>query len=268
MINLTDCTFIIPIRIDSPDRAFNFEFVIKYLLDNFDTTIIIKESDRESKVLNLLKNLIAQTRYKHTKFIPVKYIFEQSDDPIFFRTRLLNEMLSQVTTPVTVNYDIDVFMNPQAYVDARDKIINENFDLIYPYFRGESQIRITNHECLVNGYHDDAIGLDDFNNWSSVCGHCAFFKTESYRSGYWENENFLSYGQEDRERMDRFQKLGYKVAWLDNYIYHIEHSRGPNSDTTNPQFTHNQELYTYLSSLDRQGLIDYYEGQEYLKKYL
>ena len=37
MINLKQCTFIIPIRIESEDRMRNVITVLCYLLENFDT---------------------------------------------------------------------------------------------------------------------------------------------------------------------------------------------------------------------------------------
>ena len=47
MIDLKEATFIIPIRIESPDRLRNVITVTAFLLENFDTNIIIKEVDSE-----------------------------------------------------------------------------------------------------------------------------------------------------------------------------------------------------------------------------
>ncbi len=46
--NLKDTTFIIPIRIESEDRLRNVITVCCFLLENFDTKVIIKEVDRKS----------------------------------------------------------------------------------------------------------------------------------------------------------------------------------------------------------------------------
>ena len=45
MIDLKNCTFIIPIRIESEDRMRNVVTVLAYLLKNFDTKVIVKEVD-------------------------------------------------------------------------------------------------------------------------------------------------------------------------------------------------------------------------------
>ena len=48
MIDLKSCTFIIPVRIESKDRMRNVITVLCYLLENFDTKVILKEVDTES----------------------------------------------------------------------------------------------------------------------------------------------------------------------------------------------------------------------------
>lgn len=50
MIDLSDVTFTIPIRIDSQARLENFIIVLTYLLENFQTNIIILEDDSEQKI--------------------------------------------------------------------------------------------------------------------------------------------------------------------------------------------------------------------------
>jgi hypothetical protein len=47
-IDLKEATFIIPIRIESSDRLRNVITTTAFLLENFDTNIIIKEVDSES----------------------------------------------------------------------------------------------------------------------------------------------------------------------------------------------------------------------------
>ena len=46
--DLLNATFIIPIRIESDDRLRNVVTSIAFLVENFDTNIIVKEVDKES----------------------------------------------------------------------------------------------------------------------------------------------------------------------------------------------------------------------------
>jgi len=103
--------------------------------------------------------------------------------------------------------------------------------------------------------------------YQSYCGHCQFFNTDDYRFGGMENEHFISFGPEDQERCMRFQKMGYKVLWMDNIVYHLEHRRTNNSSSWNPYFKNNNNLFTYLCSLNKEDIIRYYKSIEYLQKY-
>lgn len=253
-IDLTDCTFITAVKIDSPDRAFNFLYVIQYLCDNFKTNIIIKESDKESKVRDLLKRI-------NKKQCNIEFIFEFSESNVFHRTRLLNDMLRTVKTPVVVNYDLDVFMEPQAYVAARDRIL-AGWDLIYPYAIGDdTQKMIFVPDNVKANYQGEDLLSFEIKPQQTYCGFVQFFNTKSYISGYGENEEFVSYGPEDRERCERFERLGYKVNWGNACVYHIEHSRGVDSSTSNPHFGLNDALMTKIRNLSNEELKKYYENK-------
>lgn len=49
MIDLSNVTFIIPLRIDTDDRLRNIILVTSFLLNRFNCKVIIKESDEMSK---------------------------------------------------------------------------------------------------------------------------------------------------------------------------------------------------------------------------
>ncbi len=256
MISLKDTTFIIPIRCESRDRAWNLQYTVQYLCRHFATNIMILESGKEP----IAKTLLTRIAPGDTK---IKYRFEKTDDSTFHRTRLLNEMLIECTTKIVVNYDCDILLDPSTYIKACEQIRSGNAHLVYPYFKGESQKKVyrttLRSNLLEEQKHEPA---------QSWCGHCQFFDREAYIEGSMENESYMSYGNEDVERMERFQKLGYKVMWLDGcYVYHIEHSRGPNSGKDNPHFEANEHLYKQLSALTPDQLRAHYKVVPYLKKY-
>jgi hypothetical protein len=260
-IKLKDVTFIVPVKIESSDREFNFLRVIQYLCDKFETNIIISEADSTSKVKELLKRI-------DKKKSDIIHFYEQTDSEVFHRTRLLNEMLLESTTPITVNYDIDVLLLPEAYLRARDMIIHEGYDLVYPYRRGgDGQVQIS-YPNRNNYKGENLFNPEYYQEWGTLCGHVQFFKTSSYINGGMENEDFMSYGAEDRERMNRFIRFGYKVDWIDEFqVYHLEHSRGINSSTHNPSYHANESLYNKLNNMETEEMVEYYKNVEYLKKY-
>ena len=88
MIDLKNCTFIIPVRIESEDRMRNVITVLCYLLENFDTKVILKEVDVESV---FEKDILPQIKdYLGDSLNKLVHVFEQSDDPVFYRMKILN----------------------------------------------------------------------------------------------------------------------------------------------------------------------------------
>ena len=102
-------------------------------------------------------------------------------------------------------------------------------------------------------------------------GHVQFFNTAAYREGGMENENFRGSSPEDKERIHRFVTLGYNVGRIENWVYHLEHSRGNNSWPIsyhgNPYMQENIALWESLQQMEKDDLRQYYNEQKYLKKY-
>ena len=273
MRDLTNATFIIPIRIESQDRLRNVLTVLYFLMNNFDTNIIVKEVDTKSvfttDVLPLLEGADGIDLSKLT------HIFEQSDDPVFYRMHILNDMLSKSKTKVIINYDCDVLLPVESYTTAYASILSGQFDVVYPYGHGVYQYQVAADDELVNEFIDSEFDFNTLvsksNESTSDFGWVQFFDRESYIKGGMENENFKGSSPEDKERFFRFTTLGYKVGRLNNWLYHLEHSRGNNSWPTsyhgNPHMQDNLQLWERLQRMDKKKLLEYYSNQDYLKKY-
>lgn len=270
MIDLNNLTILIPVKIESYDRYYNLKIVLGYLNKNFKTNIKIIESDETSKIDFL----------KEFKNLNIDYSFQKLDkyEP-YHRTKYLNEMIYSSETELVSNYDCDVLLPINTYVEVVSKLINDESDFIYPYKKGNGQKRLFYSQWYNSDYENNMhifsknFDLNIFENdpntdiYSSLCGHSIFAKKESYINSFMENENFISYGPEDQERMYRFSKLGYRVEWYDNYVYHIEHTRSNDSWTTNPFFKKNCDLFEYIKTLSENDLINLYNSYDYIKKY-
>jgi hypothetical protein len=252
-INLLDTTFIIPVFYDSADRVSNAAVTLQYLCKHLHTNILIYEYGPVCRTPTILNQI-------NTEGSNIEVIYEEGSG-IFHRTKYLNAMLRKATTPVCVNYDVDVLLQPDTYVKARNRIL-EGVDLHYPYFLGLSQkkVNFTGREKLFNAGLLWVLASSDWVADQSEYGHCQFFSSDSYRNGGAENEQFTSYGPEDAERAYRFQKLGYQVEWGSGYVYHLEHSRGVNSNSENPHFRRNNQLFEYIKTLTVEELKAYYEN--------
>ena len=272
--NLTDTTFIIPVKIESDDRLRNAITVCCFLLSKFDTNILIKEVNSEpvfeNEALPQIKEFIGDTSN-------ISYYFEkESDDSFFHKTRYFNELLCKCNTDVVSAYDIDVLLPVSTYLKA-EKMCKDEYDLVYPFGFGtqENQVKwqkkVFASDELVSDFLNQNFDFSIFENHSqkdrAQWGHAQFFKRESYIEGGMENENFKAWGPEDEEKHYRFPKLGYNTGRIFDWVYHLEHSRGDDSERTNIYFRDNLKLMEDIRSLSEEELKNYYNTQEYLKKY-
>lgn len=265
--DLTKATFIIPVRVETEDRLRNVVTTTAFLLENFDTNIIIKEVDRESTVskhvIPILKDIVDVE-------VNVNHIFEWSEDPTFHRQKILNEMLMESKTEVVVNYDCDVILPIESYLAAYKGILDKTYDVIYPYGQGNFQKQVVADDSVVSKFletKDYSILDDSSNEHTSDFGWVQFFNRQVYLDGFMENENFVAYAPEDKERFYRFVMLGYNVGRVQDIVYHLEHARGENSWTHNPHMEKNYYEWMKIQNMNKEELMEYYSNQDYLKKY-
>ena len=268
-IDLSQATFIIPIRIESSDRLRNVITTTAFLVENFDTNIIIKEVDSEGifqrEALPILEDIVEGGIFKN-----FHHIFEQSDEPLFHRQKVLNEMIMEADTEIVVNYDCDVILPIKSYEVAYRSIMDGLYDVVYPYGQGMYQKQVAATDITVSKFLET--GDYEFLNavskiHTSDFGWAQFFRTKVYIDGGMENENFKAYAPEDKERYYRFNKLGYSVGRIENYVYHLEHERGDNSWFTNPHMESNMAEWEKIKTMSKDNLLQYYSEQRYLQKY-
>lgn len=244
MKNLTNTTFITAVKIESQDRYENAKSVLGFLNHHFNTNVLIYEMcDGESRLgfIDDLKNLNIR-------------VIKDSDSKVFHRTKFLNILLKEVETKVTCNYDIDVIFPVEVYLLCEKLLFTGVAEMVYPYKNGEGQIRVFqgfNRNKFNEIFDTSLINDSTHRQWAtSFCGHAMFMITEAYKRYGGENENFISYGPEDRERLMRFEKLGAKIARLeDGIVYHFEHSRGPDSGGSNPYFNENNREFSNINRM-------------------
>jgi len=280
MFNLEELTIIIPVKVESNDRYNNLKVVLGYINNHFKTNVKIIEESPDKPKVDFLSDFINLN-------IDYKFYCVEGNKP-YHRTKYLNEMLFSTTTKVVSNYDSDVFFPVETYINVVNSIINNEYDFVYPYIFGDGQ-----KQLYYSKWYEDPLGKwlyypmykftedwnpsifesDDIDDkkrvviQNSECGHSIFANTEKYKEAFGENENFISYGPEDQERLYRFKKLGYRLNWYNDFVYHIEHERTPDSNRENPMFNSNNELFEYIKSLNEKELFEYYKNINYLKKY-
>ena len=265
--DLSRATFIIPIKIESDDRLRNVITSICFLLDNFDTTVMVKEVDEQSRfVLEALPQIL---EFCDT-IDGLVHSFEHTTAPTFHRQRVLNDMIMEAKTEIVVNYDCDILLPVESYLSAYNSILDNEADVVYPYGDGEYQYRVMADDELVSEFlsndFDFSILEKKSTKYDAKYGFCQFFNREVYIEGGLENENFVAYAPEDVERFYRFGTLGYSVGRLNSMVYHLEHERTPNSWFTNPHMAENNEEWNKVQKMDSETLRKYITSQDYYQR--
>ncbi len=269
-IDLSNATFIVPIRLESDDRLRNVITSLCYILANFKTNVIVHEVDSESVFAESALPQI--TEFLDGDVGDLKHIFEQSDAPSFHRQRVLNDMIMMSTTKVVVNYDCDVLLPRETYQHAYEIINNDHADVIYPYGDGNWQYQVFADDELVTEFLTNDFNMKILNKktkvYMSKYGFCQFFNRDIYIEGGLENENFVAYAPEDVERYHRFTTLGYRVGRVPDWVYHLEHARTPNSWVNNPHMQENNAEWEKIQKMQPNELREYIDSQEYYQKRL
>jgi len=191
-VDLSDVTFNIPIRFDSPERQENVELVVAYLSHHFNTHIIICEESRE-------------IRFSHLQEYGCQYIYIYSENPHLHRTKCLNLMAGKSRTSIVCNHDSDVLLHPAQYVAAAASIIRGDCDACFPY-----DGRFYNLPRHYHKYIKKTLSLSMLDekkcsllNRGSI-GGALFWNKAAFVSGGMENEHFIGWGYEDNELVERF----------------------------------------------------------------
>lgn len=221
--DLKDTTFIIPVRLDSIIRLENLILTVDCIQKYFDTNILILEaaSYRNDLISSLLKE--------------VTYWFIEDKDPVFYRTKYLNEMTRKVKTDIIAIWDSDIIVEAEQIRDSVQQLRSNNFDIAFPYdgdFLDISPI-LRNHYWI----HRDIEFLKKHSNKmmslyktgsAGAVGGAILLKTESYVISGMENEDFYGWGMEDGERYYRWLELNYKIYRNKNCMFHLSHPRDLN----------------------------------------
>jgi len=255
MYDLTDTTFIIPIKIETKERLENLWMILYFLTHNFDTNIIVNEQGDTSKsVCESFKN--------------VTYMQYSTDLKLIHKTKLLNDMLMISSTPIVSSYDCDVLFYPQQYVNSVELIRHNEADLVLPFDKYNLTItRDLMNPILQNGI--EKYGEENLRKHMPervAPGGCAFVRADIYKRGGGENEYFIAYGPEDEERLYRFRTLGYRVVRINGNLFHIEHPRTINSMEGHKYSKNNWEMWNAISRMDKEELEEFIKTWEWYEK--
>jgi hypothetical protein len=240
-IDLTDVTFIIPVKYDHPHREENLLLNILHLQKYFNTNIIVGEIGNHFEWLG-----------EHVNYI-------QFDMDKFHRTKMLNEMTLMAETKYVINWDADIFISPVQIWQAVD-MLRSGTDFVYPYDGRFARVPRSERKTITK-YLDVGMLKSKYTGMNkgdmvSVGGAIAYNKKSFINAGG-ENENFISYGAEDAERYYRFKTLGYEVERVKGALYHLDHFITIDSSNKHDDFNGNKKEYAKVTAMNKEDLQNY-----------
>jgi predicted glycosyltransferase involved in capsule biosynthesis len=220
--DLTDVTFIIPVRIDTVNRLENTLVIVDFLLENFNTRLSILEASHRDT--GLLRKLLPEE---------VDHRFVEDSDAIFHRTKYINILARICETPFISLWDTDVIV-PTEQIEETIKLLRDGeAEFVTPFqdkFLDTSDILrdlyIQTRDLGILEKHQGKMkGLYNPN----PVGGVFFANRQSYADAGMENEKFYGWGREDGDRANRWKILGYKHQHVKGPLFHLSHERGVNS---------------------------------------
>lgn len=226
MNNLTDTTFLIPIRIDSIERLENLMASIRSILNYAETHIKVLESGSYNN--HVLEKVINSN---------VDYSFVEDHDLIFHRTHYLNILAKQCSTPYIVIWDADVIIPPDQLVQATTFLRKDIYDIVLPYdgrFYDTTKILrelyVDSNDLTLLTHNTKKMLLP---YGSNMGGGAIFIKREQFWYAGGEDERFYGWGPEDWNRLEKWKKLGLTVGRVNGPLFHLPHPRDINGTFSN-----------------------------------
>lgn len=254
-IDLTDVTFVIPVRIDSQERLENLTLVLEFIKDHFDTTIMVLEADKQEQVF--LRGIDNK-------------IFIKDSAPVFHRTKYLNKMMRKAQTPYLAVWDTDVILLPAQMEEAVRLLRDHKADMVYPY-----DGRFYNVPGIIKNIYlnirdinalTENVGKMNLMYGSHSVGGAFMVNKKAYEKAGMENESFYGWGPEDVERTKRMEILGYTIRKVTGSLFHLPHPRKENSWFGSKEAEiHNRQEMTKICKLDKRRLLDYISSDSWGK---
>lgn len=213
--DLSDFTFIIPIRVDTSDRIDNVLIVVKYITNYFSTNILILEADG------------FQHLNTETFPIEVEYCFIKDEKDQFHRTHYINEMIKRSRTTYIGIWDVDVIIPIQQIIESVLLLKKRKCFVVIPY----------DGSCYGLNYYEkvqfgNTLNLETLKGElyaEHACGGALMIDKESFLEAGMCNEYLTSWGPDDVEQRKRLEILGYEIKRISGGLYHLPHSKGINS---------------------------------------
>jgi len=259
--NRMELTFCMPVRIDSDDRLQNLLTVLDFFSRHIVAQYIVLEADDRPKLSFLAS---------HENLM---YVFMEDTNPVFHRTKYINQMLDLTETPYAAIWDVDAIVPInqlcEAYALLKKK---EGAVMVYPF--GGKFIMVNNYfSTLFRKQKDTGLFVSGdmpilfMNGYNSVGGGF-LVNVALYKQCGGENEHFTGWGPEDGERYRRLEILGHRPDRVEGVLYHLHHERGLNSRYANLDIARiTKKEFCNVCGMTKEELRSYIQTWDWIHKW-
>lgn len=246
-------TFVIPLRIDSPERERNLDLVLEQIVSLNKVDVLILEADKQS-LYRLKKNYSNVTCW---------YI--EDNNPIFHRTKYLNLLLAKAEGAIVCIWDTDVVVSTEQIYSAIEAVRGGKAVLSFPYdgrfYMLSAEDSDAYFEKRLTRMLNENLGNFDLNHGYHSVGGAFVVNRKIYMKAGGENEYIIGWGPEDAERVNRMEILGLPIFRADGALFHLYHPRNENSRPANcvQEIKNRQELLK-VCSMTKGELLKYIAG--------
>lgn len=242
-IPLDDVAFLIPFRLDFPERLRNLRHVLAHLTRHFRAHVLICEDapDGVGNAAAIFAGIdVGESLVAHS-------VVAGNQTPFSHKSWQINQMVDAAETPFVVVHDVDTLLAPERIILALERL-RAGAALVRPFsgvFVNASWPPSLNDDPSAGEVvHPDSVGgAMAFNRAALIAG-----------GGY--NEWFLSYGYEDDEIVARLRALGADLVSVAGPLRHLDHPRAPANSAQGPMMSVNRTLAARTAAVSRAEIED------------
>jgi glycosyltransferase involved in cell wall biosynthesis len=254
-----ELSFVIPIRVDTPDRLENCGAILRFLTRHFP----------ESEIQLIEQDVASQTGALRNAFPQVVWHFDFNDKH-FSRGIAINTGLLKSTRPYVCAYDTDILVDPAALRLAASLVSAHRWPIVIPFNLIFVELSGARRKAVIDSL--DITGLSTITRLADVPKHPDISsrilsgaimmcdrELAVMEGGY--NRKMVSYGWEDIEFFKRFEKLGHYSYMLEGFnLIHLDHRRGPDS-RINDKYETNRLEFEKVLKMPESELRNYVERE-------
>lgn len=188
-------------------------------------------------------------------------------DGLMHRTRGLNELLKAAGTEFVGIWDTDVVFPAGVMQRAYDLL--QTFDAVYPYSGEFRRYFETASERFSQDLNETTLCRDHgyrIQTNLNMVGGAVMVNRRNYMDIGGENENFIAFSPEDKERFHRLSTIG-TVKRIHGPLLHLNHPRFENSKAVHKYQKQGANEFAKVSQMNSEQLSQYINSWPWKKEF-